>query len=157
MKTLILPSPECRLVLALFFFQSALFFLLFLGNSTFTSTLSSSLAISTKSTNIYPKTCKYYLLNLEPIANVIVCTTSVPRVQSCDTLQCISLVNSGLRALLLDVSCFGMKQKWTEAVLEQNGNFGHNFQQDVRCFGFFFKYCMEAMVNYCIFSPKNHF
>ena len=107
-------------------------------------------------TNIYPKTCQYYLLNLEPIA-MLVYTTSVPGVQSCGTLQYISLVNSGLRVILLDVSCFAMKPKWIEAVLEQSRNCGHNFQQDVRCFGEIFLYRMEALVNYCVFSPKTQF
>ena len=54
--------------------------------------------------------------------------TSVPGVQSCGMLECIPSVNIGLRAVLLDVSCFAMKQ---------NENFGHNFQQDARCFGDF--------------------
>ena len=43
----------------------------------------------------------------------------------------------------MDRSCFGTKRKlWAQ------------FSTGCKVFWIFFKYCMEAMVNYCIFSPK---
>ena len=60
---------------------------------------------------------------------------------------------------VLDVSCFARKQEWTEAVLQQNGNFKHLFERDVRCFGKNQLYCMEAMVKYYMYvlTPLTQF